>query len=286
MPLRKVQIVEVGPRDGLQNEKQLIPTDIKVAFINALSDTGLTQIEVSAFVSPKWIPQLADADDVFRHIKRKSGVTYSALVPNERGLERALAAGVNKIAVFSAASETFNQKNINTSIAGSILRFVPVVQNAHALKLPTRGYISTAFWCPYEGHIQPERTVTVAKHLLDLGIHEISIGDTIGKATPSEVRELLDQLLKVVEASKIAMHFHDTYGRALTNILTSWEMGIEIFDSSAGGLGGCPYAPGAPGNVATSLVIEALRKADGECPINIEKLAAAYDIVANVVTKK
>jgi len=166
------------------------------------------------------------------------------------------------------------------------LRFIPVVQNARGLKLPTRGYISTAFWCPYEGRIEPERTVTVAKQLLDLGIQEISIGDTIGKATSDEVRLLLTQLLKIVDASKIAMHFHDTYGRAIANILTSWEMGIDIFDSSAGGLGGCPYAPGAPGNVATSLVVEALRKAGGECAVDQVKLAAAYNIVAGVVTKK
>ncbi len=250
-----MRIVEVGPRDGLQNEANTIPTEVKVAFVDALSATGVREVEVSSFVSPQWVPQLADAEDVFAKIKRPDGVIFSALVPNERGLERAEACGIDKVSLFTAASESFNQKNINATTDESIDRFRPVVA---ATDLTTRAYISTAFWCPYEGKIDPAAVVRVASRLTDLGVDELSVADTIGKASPADVRVLLDQLLPI--AVPVALHFHDTYGMAIANALTAWkEYGIEVFDASAGGLGGCPYAPGASGNVATEDLVFALR---------------------------
>lgn len=275
-----IRIVEVGPRDGLQNEAKTIPTELKVAFIDALSRTGLREIEATAFVSPRWIPQLADAEQVFAGIRRAPGVTYSALVPNLQGLERALAAKVDKIAVFTAASESFNRKNINATIDESIRRFAPVVERAKKEKLPVRGYISTAFWCPYEGKIAPAKTVHVARRLMDLGVDEISVGDTIGRAVPDEVRALLDALLPVCPPSRVAMHFHDTYGHAVDNVLASYRMGVQAFDSSAGGIGGCPYAPGAAGNVATENVIVALRSAGAQVDIDLDRLAEARRVIA------
>ncbi|HEU4338924.1 MAG TPA: hydroxymethylglutaryl-CoA lyase [Planctomycetota bacterium] len=255
--MNPIRIVEVGPRDGLQNEQEIVPTDVKIAFIEALSQTGLREIEAGAFVSPKWIPQLADSDEVFAKIRRVPGVVYSALVPNEQGFDRARGAGAEKIAVFTAASETFNKKNINATIEESIQRFEPVLIRAVEAKLAVRGYVSTAFWCPYEGKIAPGPVVEVAKRLLDLGVHELSIGDTIGKASPDEVKALLDVLLPVAGAGRVAMHFHDTYGRAIENCRASYALGIRTFDSSAGGIGGCPYAPGASGNVSTQALVDA-----------------------------
>jgi hydroxymethylglutaryl-CoA lyase len=275
-----IRIVEVGPRDGLQSETVTIPTDLKVAYIDALSSAGLAEIEASAFVSPKWVPQLADAEEVFRRIHRAPGVIYSALVPNEKGMDRALAARVDKIAVFTAASETFNRKNINASIEDSIRRFEPVIRRARALKIPVRGYVSTAFWCPYEGRVAPLKTVDVCRRLIEAGAEEISIGDTIGKAVPDEVKQLLEALLPAVPASRLALHFHDTYHHAVENVLASWRLGIEAFDSSAGGIGGCPYAPGASGNVATEAVVEALRSAGTEVRVDLQALAAARRIIA------
>ena len=268
---RKLRIVEVGPRDGLQNEAEPLATDLKVAFVDALSEAGLGEIEVSSFVSPKWVPQLADADDVFRRIRRAPGVVYSALVPNEKGLERAKAAKVDKIAVFTAASESFNRKNVNASIAESIESFRPV---AKAAGLPVRGYVSTAFWCPFEGKVAPERVVDVAKRLADVGCTELSIGDTIGKATADEVRGLLSLLLP--SPIPVALHFHDTYGRAAENAVVAFrEFGVDAFDGSAGGLGGCPYAPGAPGNVATESLVAALEAAGGSTGVRIDALREA-----------
>jgi len=267
-----VRIVEVGPRDGLQNEAAVIPTDAKVAFVDLLGKTGVSEIEVSSFVSPKWVPQLADAEEVFKRIRREPGVVYSALVPNEKGLERARAAGVDKIAVFTAASETFNRKNINASIAESIERFRPVIRDAG---VPVRAYVSTAFWCPYEGKVAPAAVADVVRRLADLGAGEISIGDTIGKAVPDEVRALLGLLLP--SPVPLALHFHDTYGHAVENALCGWkEFGIEAFDASAGGLGGCPYAPGASGNVAT----EALARALPGTGVDVEAVRRAAAIVA------
>ena len=276
----KARIVEVGPRDGLQNEAAHIPTDVKIAFVDALSEAGYGEIEVSAFVSPKWVPQLADAAEVFRGIRRREGVVYSALVPNEEGLDRALAAKVGKASVFTAASETFNRKNINATIAESIQRVVPVVPRARAAGLPVRGYVSTAFWCPYEGKIDPRAVLDVVRRLLDLGVDEISIGDTIGKAVPNEVHELLDVLLDLAPQDHLAMHFHDTYGTAVANALAAWERGIETFDASAGGVGGCPYAPGAAGNIATEDLCWALTRSGAEVGIDLERVAAASDLLA------
>lgn len=273
-----IRIVEVGPRDGLQNEQKTIPTDVKVAYIDALSETGVDEIEASAFVSPKWVPQLADASEVFSRIKRKPGVVYSALVPNEQGLERAHAANVDKIAVFTAASESFNKKNINCTIEESIKRFEPVVKKT---KLPIRGYVSTAFWCPYEGKIDPKKVAQVVKMLLDLGCVEISIGDTIGKAVPDEVNALID----VLPEADIAMHFHDTYHHAVENMIAAWKRGIETFDSSAGGIGGCPYAAGASGNIATETVVEQLQAQGAKVKADRQKILEAKRIISQALGK-
>jgi isopropylmalate/homocitrate/citramalate synthase len=271
--------VEVGPRDGLQNEAGVVPADVKVAFIDALSKAGLSEIEVTSFVSPSRIPQLADAEEVLQRITRKPGVVYSALVPNMRGFERAVSARVDRIAVFTAASETFNQRNIHASIAESIERFRPVTEAAREAGLPVRGYISTAFVCPYEGLVEPSATVDVVRSLLDLGVEEISIGDTIGAAVPSEVDRLLDLLGPVLPLERTAMHFHDTRGTALPNVLVSLQHGVTIFDSSAGGLGGCPYAPGASGNLATEDLWYFLSRMGISTGIDGARLQAASDLI-------
>ena len=268
-PEAPIRLVEVGPRDGLQNEKEHVPTARKVAFIDALSRSGLRDIEVSSFVSPKWVPQLADAEDVFRGIERVPGVRYWALVPNLQGLERAAGVGVDGIAVFTAASETFSRRNTNASIAETLERFAPVIA---AATVPVRGYVSTAFHCPYEGAIAPEAVLRVALALLDLGCREISIGDTIGRAQPDEVRALLGLLLAAVPAERLALHCHDTFGQAVANCLAAAELGITVFDASAGGLGGCPYAPGAPGNVATEALVRAF---PGRTGVSLEALEEA-----------
>jgi hydroxymethylglutaryl-CoA lyase len=283
--MTRVRLIEVGPRDGLQNEPSPIPTDAKVAFVDLLSEAGFDEIEVTAFVSPKWVPQLADAEDVLARIRRKEGVRYTALVPNEQGLERALRARVNGIAVFTAASETFNRKNINATVAESIERFGPVVPRARAEGLRVRGYVSTAFWCPYEGRIGPRPVVDVVRRLLDLEVDEISIGDTIGKAVPGEVHDLLDLLLDALPQDRLAMHFHDTYGTAVANALAAYERGIVAFDSSAGGVGGCPYAPGAAGNVATEDLVWALERSGATTGIDIERVAAASDHLASALDR-
>ena len=274
-----IRIVEVGARDGLQNETAPVPTEVKIAFVDALSGTGVDEIEVSAFVSPRWVPQLGDAEEVFRRISRRQDVVYSALVPNEKGLDRALEARVDKVSVFTAASETFNRKNINTSIEGSIQRFLPVVESARSAGLPVRGYVSTAFWCAFEGKIAPEATVDVVERLVDLGVHEVSISDTIGKASPDEVTRLLDLLLPRLSSDRIAMHFHDTYGRGVENVLASRSYGLRIFDASVGGLGGCPYAPGATGNVATEAVVEALEGEGEVVGVDLRGLAQARHLL-------
>jgi hydroxymethylglutaryl-CoA lyase len=270
-----MKIVEVGPRDGLQNETALIPTGVKIAYVDALSETGVDEIEASAFVSPRWVPQLDDAAAVFKGISRAKKVVYSALVPNEKGLARAIRARVDKVSLFTAASETFNRKNINTSIAGSLQRFLPVVAGARRERLPVRAYVSTAFWCAFEGRIAPEAVVDLVNRLVDMGVGEVSISDTVGKATPDEVRRLLDVLLPLLPAKHIAMHFHDTYGRGVANVLAAWSDGIRTFDASAGGLGGCPYAPGASGNVATEDVVTALEGKGVDVDVDLEKLHRA-----------
>ena len=271
-----VRIIEVGPRDGLQNEPKVLPTEVKVAFVNALSGTGVAEIETGSFVSAKAVPQLTDSDDVFRKIERVPGVTYSALVPNERGLERARAVSAQKIAVFTSASETFTRRNINATIRESLGRFRPVVAGAKHDGMAVRGYVSTAVFCPYEGRIAPALAVDVMKRLLDLGVDEISLGDTIGKGSPTDVRRLLDAVLPCLPLERLALHFHDTYGMAIANVLTAWwEYGIETFDCSAGGLGGCPYAPGASGNVATEDVVYALKSCGASVTVDERKVIAA-----------
>lgn len=274
-----IQIVEVGPRDGLQNEPNPVPTDVKIAFVEALADAGLEEIEVSSFVSPKWLPQLADADEVFARIRRRPGVSYSALVPNERGLERALRAKVDKIAVFTAASETFNRKNVNASIAQTLATCRAVVQQS---PVPVRGYVSTAFWCPYEGRVAPERVAVVVDALFDLGCREISIGDTVGRAMPDDVEDLLQVLLARHPARNFAMHFHDTGGQAIPNSLRADGLGVRRFDACTNGLGGCPYAPGASGNVGT----EALARAFGSrVLVDFAKLEVAAQLIRQHVWK-
>ncbi len=274
-----IKIVEVSPRDGLQNESDIVPSNAKVAFVEALADSGASEIEVSAFVSSKMIPQLKDAADIFENIHRKKGVIYSALVPNSKGLDRAVDAGVDQISVFTAVSETFNQKNINTTVAGSLDRFRPVLHRTRELGLPVRAYLSTAFWCAFEGKIAPGLVVKLAQRLIDIGIDELSISDTIGKATPDEVASLMDVLLPKIPPEKIAVHFHNTYGRGIANVLRAISYGIKIVDASVGGLGGCPFAPGATGNVATEAVVEALVKAGKTVAVDIEKLIRARRIL-------
>ena len=264
-----IRLVEVGPRDGLQSISQFVPTPLKVAYVDVLSRTGLTDIEVSSFVSPKWVPQLADAEEVFKLIERRKGVRYHALVPNLQGLGRAVLARVDVVAVFTAASETFSRKNTNGSIADTLERFAPVIA---ASPVPVRGYISTAFSCPFEGPVAPGQVRRVAIALNALGCQEISLGDTIGRASPDQVRRLLDAVLPDVPVDRIALHCHDTYGQAVANVLAAADMGVRVFDGSAGGIGGCPYAPGAPGNVSTEALVRAFPGGTGVDP---ETLAAA-----------
>jgi len=249
-----ITIVEVGPRDGLQTIASPVPTATKIAFVNALSRTGLTDIEVTAFVSPDRVPQLADAAEVLAGIERVPGVRYSALVPSARGLARALAARVDAIAVFTAASETFNRRNVNASIAESLERFRQFVPGA---PVPVRGYVSMVVQCPFEGPIAPQAVARVVEQLLALGCSELSLGDTIGRATVDETRRLLDRVMRVCPVDRIAMHFHDTFGRAVDNAVASSALGVTRFDGSVGGIGGCPFAPGAPGNVATQALCRA-----------------------------
>jgi hydroxymethylglutaryl-CoA lyase len=275
-----VRIVEVGPRDGLQNESRTVPTDKKAEFIHLLAAAGLKDIEVASFVHPKWVPQLADAQDLIPQLERIPGVRYSALVPNMKGLERALASGIRRIAVFTAASETFNRKNINMGVQESIDVFRPVVERALTEGLSVRGYLSTAFVCPYEGRIAAEKVVDLTQALFDLGVDEISIGDTIGAATPKDVAATVGVLLQHFAASKLAMHFHDTYGMAVANVYQALQMGITVFDSSAGGLGGCPYAPGASGNAATEDLVYLFDQLGVQSGVSLKSLRVASRFVA------
>jgi len=280
IPVDTVKIVEVGPRDGLQNEKVTVPADAKVAFITALGDAGLRTIEAGAFVSPKWVPQMADTAEVYRNIPKDPGVEYPVLVPNAKGLERAIEAGVTSIAIFTAASETFNKRNINMSIDESFENYAPVAARARAEGMHVRGYVSTAFGCPYEGDVAPEKVLEVSARLLDLGCYEVSVGDTIGVGTPMQVQGVAGILLQVIPAKRLAMHFHDTRGTALANTLAALEMGIATFDASAGGLGGCPYAPGASGNLATEDLVYMLDGMAIESGVDLNRLVAASSIIA------
>ncbi|MES5097775.1 hydroxymethylglutaryl-CoA lyase [Agrobacterium sp. BA1120] len=274
----KVTIFEVGPRDGIQNEKAMISTADKIALIDRLSQTGLRKIEVTSFVGPKWVPQMADAAVVLAGIRRKTGVTYAALTPNLKGLEAAVSAGADEIAVFASASEGFSQKNINCSIADSIERFEPVLQAAKDIGLPVRGYVSCITDCPYDGAVAAESVLAVSETLLALGCYEISLGDTIGAATPEKLEGLLRLLCRHIDAARLAGHFHDTHHRALDNIEYALEFGIRTFDSSVAGLGGCPYAPGAKGNVATEAAVARLSALGYDTGVDMQALenAAAF----------
>jgi isopropylmalate/homocitrate/citramalate synthase len=279
----RVTVVEVGPRDGLQNEQAVVPTDAKIAYINRLSATGLPVIEATSFVSPRAIPQLADAPAVMRGIQRRPGVRYTALVPNLKGMEAALAAGLGEVAVFTGASESFVQHNINCSIAESIERFTPVVARARAAGVRVRGYISTVFGCPYEGRVAPASVVRVAEQLTALGVDELSLGDTIGVATPNQVVEMVGLVAERVPLDRLALHLHDTRGTALANVLAGLEAGVTIFDSAAGGLGGCPYAPGASGNLSTEDLLYMLHGMGIQTGTDLDAVVDASRYLAGVL---
>lgn len=283
---KQVTIIEVGPRDGLQNESVFVPSAQKIELVNSLSQSGLQQIEVTSFVSEKAIPQLADNEQVFSTIEKIPGISYSALVPNEKGMLKALNAGVKEIAVFTAASESFNQRNINCSIAESIERIKSVIILAKEHQLKVRGYISCALGCPYEGAISPQQVANVTQQLLDLGVDEISLGDTIGVGTAQQTQKLLDKILTQVNLDQLAMHFHDTYGQAVANILASLAYGVQRFDSSVAGLGGCPYARGATGNVATEDVLYLMHGLGIETGVDIYKIVTIGDMICKVLGKK
>lgn len=274
-----VEIKEVGPRDGLQNEKRIVETKDKLEWIHLLSDTGLSYIEVSSFVHPKWIPALADATDVFAKLERKADITYAALVPNERGLQRALAANVDEVSVFLSASETHNRSNINTSIADALKSIKEVTATSLQAGKKVRGYISTVFGCPFEGPVSTSAVTEICEELLSYGIYEISLGDTIGVANPRQVEQVLESLLGKFPASSLALHFHNTYGMALANVLQSLVMGITTFDSACGGLGGCPYAPGASGNIATNDLIHMLHSMGVQTNIDEDRFMIASQFI-------
>jgi hydroxymethylglutaryl-CoA lyase len=268
-----VTLFEVGPRDGLQNEPMLIPTQAKVRLVDALSDCGFENIEVTSFVSRKWVPQMADATEVLSGIRRRPGTSYSALTPNMLGFERALEANASEVAVFASASESFSQKNINCSISESVKRFRPVVQAARTAMIPVRGYVSCVTDCPYEGAVTPDAVAEVAAALFTLGCYQVSLGETLGKSTPKRVGEMLDAVLDRLPAHRLAGHFHDTSGHALDNIKVGLARGLRVFDASVGGLGGCPFAPGAKGNVATEAAVAMINAMGFETGINVDRLS-------------
>ena len=282
---RQVRIVEVGPRDGLQNEREIVPTAIKLALIDKLADAGLKTIEAGAFVSPKWVPQMADSAAVLAGILRRPSVSYPVLVPNQQGLETALAAGATEIAVFGAASETFSRRNINCSIAESLDRFRPVVELAQQHGVQVRGYVSCALGCPYEGEVAPEKVAEVAGALHAMGCYEISLGDTIGVGTPGKVQRMLEAVAWEAPMDHLAGHYHDTYGQALANIYASLELGLATFDASIAGLGGCPYAAGASGNIATEDVIYLLNGLGIETGVDLDALVDAAAFISDVLKR-
>jgi hydroxymethylglutaryl-CoA lyase len=282
---KSVRLVEVGPRDGLQNEKQPISVADKVRLVDDLSAAGLGYVEVGSFVSPKWVPQMAGSAEVFAAIQRQPGATYAALTPNLKGLEAALQAEVEEVAVFAAASEAFSQKNINCSIAESLARFVPLMEAAKAAKVRVRGYVSCVLGCPYDGEIDPAQVASVARELYAMGCYEVSLGDTIGTGTPGKTRHLINVVGRDIPRHLLAGHFHDTYGQALANIYASLQEGIQVFDSSVAGLGGCPYAKGATGNVATEDVLYMLQGLGIDTGIDMDKLIAAGQRICEVLGK-
>ena len=279
----KIQIVEVGPRDGLQNEKEWVPTETKISLIEKLADAGLTKIEATSFVSPKWVPQLKDAHEVFTGIKRIAGVSYPVLTPNMKGFEKALEADAKEIAVFSAASEAFSQKNTNCSIEESINRFRPVLEEAQKNNIQVRGYISCVLGCPYQGHVPVEDVINLAAKMIEMGCFQISLGDTIGAGTPVQAKSMVQKVAEKVPLSKLALHFHDTRGQALANIYACLELGITVIDASVAGLGGCPYAKGATGNVATEDVVFMLHGMDIKTGIDLNKLIETGRFISGVL---
>lgn len=279
MPER-VTIVDVGPRDGLQAEPDIVPTHTKIELINRLSEAGVPSVEAGAFVSPKWVPQMADTAEVLGGMKYRPGTRYPVLVPNEKGLERAIACGVEEISIFGAASETFSQKNINCSIEESLERFRPVAETAMSAGIRVRGYISCVLGCPYEGEVALQSVVEVARALDEMGCYEVSLGDTIGVGTPTRACAMVDAVRSVVPAERLGLHFHDTYGQALANILACLEAGVATVDSAVSGLGGCPYAPGASGNVASEDVVYMLEGMGIETGIDLDALVAAGSFIS------
>ena len=283
---QRVRIVEVGPRDGLQNEPGEVPTKVKLELIERLAQAGLPAIEATAFVSPKWIPQMADHTEVLESIRRKPGVSYPVLTPNLKGFEAARAAGATEVAIFGAASETFSKKNINCSIAESLERFRPVAEAARAANIKLRGYVSCVLGCPYEGEIAPQKVAEVAAALHDLGCYEVSLGDTIGTGTPGKTKAMIEACAKRVPLERLAGHYHDTYGQALANIYASLELGVGTFDASVAGLGGCPYAAGASGNVATEDVVYLLQGLGIDTGVDLDKLVDTGQWICGVLGRE
>ncbi len=279
----RVTVYEVGPRDGLQNEARNVPTADKIAFIHALAEAGLRHIEITSFVSPRWIPQLADSAEVARGVRRREGLTLSALVPNRRGLDAALAAGMKEIAVCLSASETHNKKNINKTIAETLAAFGEVVAPAQAAGVRVRAYVSTVFGCPYEGDVDPARAVWLSRELRAMGVYQVSLGDTIGVANPRQVERVLELVLAEVPVDDVAVHFHDTQGTALANCLAALQLGVTTIDAAVGGLGGCPYAPGAAGNLATDDLVAMLHAMDIATGVDLDKLVEASRLAAAFV---
>jgi len=281
----KVNIIEVGPRDGLQNEKQVVPSAIKIELIERLAEAGLRAIEATAFVSPKWVPQMGDNAAVMQGIKRRTGTVYPVLVPNLQGFDAAIQAGATEVAIFAAASESFSRKNINCSITESLKRFEPILSSASALEIPVRGYVSCVVGCPYEGAIDPEQAAAVASTLFDMGCYEVSLGDTIGVGNPASIQHLIEACAQQIPMAKLAGHYHDTYGMAIANIYASLQMGMATFDASVAGLGGCPYARGASGNVATEDVVYLMHGLGIETGIDLAKLAGIGDWISGALNR-
>ncbi|XP_069621617.1 hydroxymethylglutaryl-CoA lyase, mitochondrial-like [Ranitomeya imitator] len=283
---KEVKIVEVGPRDGLQNEKNIVPTEVKIQLINMLSESGLQAIEATSFVSPKWVPQMSDHINIMNGIKRFPNVSYPVLTPNLTGFQKAVECGAKEVAIFGAASELFSKKNINCSIEESLQRFEAVTEAAKAAKIPVRGYVSCVLGCPYEGKVPPSKVAEVALKMFSMGCYEISLGDTIGVGTPGSMREMLSAVLDVIPAKALAVHCHDTYGQALANILVALQMGVRVVDSSIAGLGGCPYAQGASGNVATEDVVYMLQGLGINTGVDLKKLTEAGAFICKALGRK
>jgi len=282
---QRLRVVEVGPRDGLQNEPAPVPAPVKLAFLAKLVEAGLTQIEATSFVHPRAVPQLADAGEVMAGLPDAPGVVFSALVPNDRGLERALESGVRRVAVFTAASETFTQKNINMTVEESLALFEPLVRRASDVGVSVRGYVSTCFVCPYEGEIDEKRVARIVQRLVELGVDEVAVSDTLGAAAPNDIQRTVGCVLSSVPPERVALHLHDTYGTAVANVVAGMKLGVSTFDASAGGLGGCPFAPGASGNLATEDLVYLADRMGIETGVDLQKVVEAADVVATALDR-